>query len=293
MSEIPQFHPTESAQPKKTIENNIWKPSILRAHAADVAAAASTKDLLRTKLTALRILGDKGRFTRPLGERLGAGRVLAQLRDEINPSADLHHIVKTQLAHTGEVAIIDEAYVADLQKGNLEKKQIANTDGMITNIPGYPLYVSAADCYPVGIYDPENKAIGVFHTGVWGLLRRLNENGLRAMEKSYGTDPSKVKVVIAPGISDNFTVVKESLVTHQKNFPEFDLNKYIFETDNPLYVRFNLGLAIKDALVAQGVPEANIELSAYHTDTNNDTFPSERVEGNANRGSYGFMMALR
>ncbi len=108
-----------------------------------------------------------------------------------------------------------------------------------------------------------------------------------------GTDPAQVKVVIAPGISSEFTVVKTSLIDYRAKFPDFDLESYIQETDNPEFVKFDLGAAIKESLIRQGVLERNIEMSGFNTDKNNDLFSSERAEGRENRDSYGFMMVLK
>lgn len=291
ISNNPPSSPRE--QGKERIERGIWKPGILDAYEERVAAAASTKGLRHGDKPALRLLGDVKRFEKPMSARVRAGRMLAALRGATSPEADLHHIVKSQLTHSGNVQKIDETFVQDLVKGNLDKKQIANTDGLITNLKNYPLYVSAADCPPVGIYDPENQAIGVFHNGTRGLLNGILKNGLKAMSHEYGTDPKKVKVVIAPGISSAYRIGKDVLLEHEEHHPEFEIAKYIQETENPLFVTFNLSLAIKDSLIHQGVPEENIECSQYHTDTNNDLFSSEKVEGSKDRDSFGFMMALK
>ncbi len=283
----------DAERPTERIENDMWRPGILEPYSSEVAAAASTKNLRRTEKVALRILGDPARFSSPMKDRLRAGRILAELRNETNPSADLHHIVKSQLAHTGEVKKIDKEFVQDLVKGNLDKKQIPRTDGLITNLKGYPLYISAADCYPIGIYDPENKAIGAFHSGVYGLLNEIIQNGVQAMKTEYGTDPAKVKVTFAPGISSEYRIAKDMLERHQQKHPEFDLNKYIQETENPAEVKFDLANALKDTLIQQGVLEDNIEMSKYHTDTDNNLFPSERAEGKKDRDSFGFMIVLK
>lgn len=278
---------------KERIEEGIWRPGILDAYAEHVAAAASTKGLRRTNAPSLRLLGDPKRFDKPMSERVRAGRMLAALRTATSPEADLHHIVKSQLTHSGTVKKVDEEFVQDLIKGNLDKKQIAATDGLITNLKNYPLYVSAADCPPVGIYDPEHQAIGAFHNGIKGLFNRISENGLAAMTREYGTNPKNVKVVIAPGISQAYRVGKDVLLEHKERFPEFELEKYIQETENPLIVTFDLSSAIRDSLIRQGVSEENIECTHYRTDTNNDLFPSERVEGSKGRDSFGFMMVLK
>ncbi len=290
--EVPAENVAEANKGAERIENGIWRPGILDEYSDKVAAAASTKSLRRTDEVALRILGDQQRFEKPMRDRIRAGRILAQLRDVIDSEVDLHNIVKTQLVHGGEIKKIDEEFVSDLVKGNLDKKMIAKTDGMVTNLKGYPLYVSAADCHPVGIYDPDHEAIGTFHNGIYGLLDRISEKGLAMMTKEYGTDPSKVKVVIAPGISEEYKISKKLFEEAQAKHPDLELAKFAVATDDPEVVKFDLGHAIKSRLMTQGVLEENIELSEFHTDKNNDLFPSERTEG-TKRDTFGFMMVIK
>jgi hypothetical protein len=278
---------------QERIEDGIWIPGIFDEYKNEVAVAASTKLIKRNEGQALRILGDQKRFNRPLAEKIPAGRILAQLRDVIDPSIDLHHVVKAQLASGGNVKKIDEDFVKDLEKGNLENKQILKTDSLITNLKGYPLYTSAADCFPVGIYDRENQAIGLLHCGTYGLSAGVIENTLQSMAKEYNTDITKIKAAIAPGISDQYVITKTQLSKYQEDHPDFDLSEYTEMVENPLEAKFDLGRAIKDALIRNGVLEENIELSKYKTDKNNDLFPSDRKEGREKRDNYGFMIALK
>lgn len=275
------------------IEGDIWRPGIMDQYSADVAVAASTKGLRRTEDVALRLLGDQKRFDKPMKDRIRAGRILAELRDEVDPKVDLHKIVKSQLAHSGEVKKVDPEFVADLVKGNLPNKQILKTDGLITDLKGYPLYISAADCYPVGVYDPDHKAIGAFHNGFYGLLNRISENGVAAMAKEYGSDPSKLKVTIGPGISaKTYTITQELMENAREKFgPQVD--EWITSADEPGLYHLDLKAAIIQRLTDLGIRPENIESSQYSTDQNNDLFPSERVEGGANRDSFGFMMVLK
>ena len=299
------FSEQEKIKNKERIENGIWRPGIFDQCENEVAAAASTKLLKQDqekqqlqskeqKEQALRILGDQKRFEKPLAEKMPAGRILAQLRDVIDPSIDLHNVVKSQLSHSGNVKKIDEEFVADLKKGNLENKQILKTDGLITDLKGYPLYTSAADCFPVGIYDPDNKAIGLLHCSAYAMNKGILENVLHSMVNEYGTDPAKIKVSIAPGISEQYEMTKSQLSKYVEDHPEFDFDKYAQDIEGrPLEAKFDLGRAIKDSLIRNGVSEENIELSEYRTDRNNDLFSSERKEGREKRDNYGFMMALK
>lgn len=279
---------------KERIENDVWCPGILDAYSEEVAAVFSTKGLNHSPEPALRVLGDKERFSnRSVSERIRAGRILAFLRNSLDPAIDLHYIIKSQLIHGGKIEKIDEDFIAALEDGNLEDNQIFETDGLITNLKGYPLYLSAADCYPVGIFDPENKAIGAFHSGAYGFVKGIVANCLEAMKKEYGTDPAKTKFIIAPGVSGKYTFSKKLLADFQNKNSEFRSERYCRKTDEPDRVEFDLGRAIYDELVRLGAAPENIELSKYHTDTNNDLFSSERLEGPEKRDSNGFMIVLK
>ena len=46
-------------------------------------------------------------------------------------------------------------------------------DALISNNPNFVLMVKVADCIPVGLYDPQNKAIGLIHAGSKGLQKGI------------------------------------------------------------------------------------------------------------------------
>ncbi len=73
-------------------------------------------------------------------------------------------------------------------------------DGMITNIPGLILAVQTADCLSVILVDPKRKAVGVFHAGWRGTLRRMVEKGVGEMRRNFGSEPRNLQAAIGPGI---------------------------------------------------------------------------------------------
>lgn len=73
-------------------------------------------------------------------------------------------------------------------------------DGMITNIPGLVLGVQTADCLPVILVDTKRKAVGVFHAGWRGTLKRIVEKGVGEMRRSFGSEPRNLQAAIGPGI---------------------------------------------------------------------------------------------
>ena len=73
-------------------------------------------------------------------------------------------------------------------------------DGLITDTPGVVLAVQTADCLPVILVDPKRKAVGVFHAGWRGTLKRIVEKGAGEMRRNFGSDPKQLQAAIGPGI---------------------------------------------------------------------------------------------
>lgn len=73
-------------------------------------------------------------------------------------------------------------------------------DGMITDLPGVALAVQAADCLPILIADPKHHAVGVFHAGWRGTLKRIAAKGAGLMRLHFGSRFSDLRVAIGPGI---------------------------------------------------------------------------------------------
>jgi polyphenol oxidase len=73
-------------------------------------------------------------------------------------------------------------------------------DGLITGTPGLLLGVLAADCLPVLVVDSKNRAVGVFHAGWRGTMKRIVEKGVGEMRQHFGSYPPDLKTAIGPGI---------------------------------------------------------------------------------------------
>ncbi len=73
-------------------------------------------------------------------------------------------------------------------------------DGMVTDTPGLLLAVQTADCLPIIVADGKRRAVGVFHAGWRGTVKRIVEKGVGEMRKHFGSDPRDLVVAIGPGI---------------------------------------------------------------------------------------------
>jgi YfiH family protein len=73
-------------------------------------------------------------------------------------------------------------------------------DGLITNQPGLLLGIQTADCLPVILADLKHRAVGVFHAGWRGTIKRIIEKGAGQMRHSFGTLPRDILAAIGPGV---------------------------------------------------------------------------------------------
>jgi YfiH family protein len=73
-------------------------------------------------------------------------------------------------------------------------------DGMVTATPGLILAVQTADCLPVILVDRKRQAVGVFHAGWRGTVKRIVEKGVGEMRRYFKTDPRDLVAAIGPGV---------------------------------------------------------------------------------------------
>jgi YfiH family protein len=83
---------------------------------------------------------------------------------------------------------------------NCAPEQPLAGDGIVTDTPGLVVVVQTADCLPVILVDRKRRAIGVFHAGWRGTVKRVVEKGVGEMRKEFGSDPRNLVAAIGPGV---------------------------------------------------------------------------------------------
>lgn len=183
-------------------------------------------------------------------------------------------------------------------------------DGLITETPGLLLAVQTADCLPVIAVDRKRRAVGVFHAGWRGTVKRIVEKGVGEMRRNFGSDPGDLVAAIGPGVQSCCYQVGEevrakfeaqfgyaSTLFHEVKDSDPIRDKYplLFLSARPpghseLPVRLFLDLveANRRQLLDAGVRAANIEASAPCTACHTDLLFSHRSE----KGTTGRSMAV-
>ena len=146
----------------------------------------------------------------------------------------------------------------------------AETDGLVTQIPGLSLAIQVADCAAVLIADPHSQIIAAVHAGWRGTAGNIVPQTLQKI-KELGGQLTTCKAFISPCIGmENFEIGME--VAEQ--FPDrfVDYNTY----QKP---HLNLKGFIKHQLVECGLVSESIEMHAGCTVQEEEHYYSYRREG--------------
>jgi YfiH family protein len=183
-------------------------------------------------------------------------------------------------------------------------------DGLVTDTPGLLIAVQAADCLPVIVVDREKRAVGVFHAGWRGTVKRIVEKGVGEMRKHFGSDPRNLVAAIGPGVqaccyevgeevrtrfesqftygASLFHEVKESDPVREKYPLLFLTARAPGHSELPVKLFLDLVEANRRQLFAAGVPKKNIDASAPCTACHPELLFSFRAE----KGVTGRMMGV-
>lgn len=198
--------------------------------------------------------------------------------------AQLDNVVCCQQVHGNVVTRVDRN---DLGRGARQlSAAIPNSDAMITNERGLYLLSFYADCVPVYLYDPVNRAIGIAHCGWKGTMGRIALHTLAALQKEYGTSAPEVQVFIGPGIGPCCFQIQPDLA--EKVNAEFpSLHDIITYNDNES-CNWDLQATNRKLLMEIGVQASHISTCEICTACHTDIFYSHRRE----KGKTGRLGAL-
>ena len=197
------------------------------------------------------------------------------------------NIVTTNQTHTTNVRVVTKE---DCGKGITKDRDYSDVDGLITNVPGIVLTTYYADCVPLYILDPVNKAIGLSHSGWKGTVNRIGENTLKLMNENYGTNPKDVICCIGPSICQDCYEISEDVASEFIN--EFGKNnKILYNKGNGKY-QLNLWESVKQVFLDAGVEYDNIYTTDICTCCNKDELFSHRGH-HGKRGNLAAFLMLK
>lgn len=178
-------------------------------------------------------------------------------------------------------------------------------DGLVTATSKILLAVQTADCLPILLVDTKLHAVGAFHAGWRGTVKRIVEKGVGEMRRWFGSKPRDIRAAIGPGIhnccytvgpevrtqfesqfayaSKLFHEVKESDPVREKYPLLFLTARAPGHSELPTKLFLDLVEANRQQLMDAGVPKKNISASPLCTACRTDLLFSYRVEGKTGR----------
>ena len=173
-------------------------------------------------------------------------------------------------------------------------------DGLITRMQGVVVAIQTADCLPVILVDTKQRAVGVFHAGWRGTVKRMVEKGVGEMRRHFGTLPRDIKAAIGPGVhsccyevgpevrqqfesqfayaDDLFRETKESDPVREKYPLLFLTARAPGHSELPTKIVLDLVEANRRQLIGVGVLPKNISASPLCTACRPDLLFSHRAE---------------
>lgn len=188
--------------------------------------------------------------------------------------------------------------------------QPPKADGLITDTPGLLLAVMTADCIPVLVADRRRRAVGAFHAGWRGTVKRIVECGIGRMRLEFDSRPEDLVAAIGPGIGACcYAVGEEVQAAFESQFAYArELFTEVYDPD-PVRLKYpmlflnqrapghaapmmSLHLDLVEAnrrqLMEAGLKPEQIQCVGGCTNCQKDRFFSYRAEG----GRTGRMMAV-
>lgn len=173
-----------------------------------------------------------------------------------------------------------------LGKGAYQIEDALQVDVLITNKLGINLFLLTADCLPISLYDPKNKAIGLIHAGWKGLDLGIIKVIVEKMTIEFKTSPKDLVAHIGPSIGpccyNGFPDIK------QKNDPKWEA--YIFQDKEGFGL--DLWSFAHDQLKQSGLLTENIENSKTCTYHSGEYFSHRKFEVEKLENDYRFATVL-
>lgn len=169
-------------------------------------------------------------------------------------------------------------------EGPLPEKPV-EADAIVTNETGVAIGMLTADCQPILLYDPVNRAIGAVHAGWKGTALGIAVETVLEMNRRYGTNPEDLIASTGPCIGPCcYKVGWNVLDEYMKRHREADC----FSEKDGLRMDINNANSIQLALL--GVKKENISDDASCTSCNSELFFSYRKDNGRTGRQLSFIM---
>lgn len=154
---------------------------------------------------------------------------------------DLNQVVTGYCVHGSRVTVVGTSQVDQL---------IPESDGLVTQQQRLFLSMTGADCFPIYLFDPVTKTVGLAHAGWRGIVGGILPNLIQAMSKEFQAYASNILMGIGPGIRACHFQIQEDILS------QFD-PAFVEQREEKLFV--DLPRLLIHQAIQQGISGEHIE----------------------------------
>lgn len=189
---------------------------------------------------------------------------------------EIQELFIAEQRHGAASMVIDKWYF-DTSEG-IRQDLLIGIDALITNVPGYCVCVTTADCVPVLLYDKKLQVVAAIHAGWKGTVKHIVSNVLEHMNQKFGTQGEDVIACIGLSISlASFEVGDEVYEAFKES--GFDMSLISVKKRKTGKYHIDLWEANRIELLNAGVPAEQIEVAGICSYIHHDEFFSARRLG--------------
>jgi YfiH family protein len=196
----------------------------------------------------------------------------------------LERLVTVTQVHGTDLVVIDQP---NNDFGHFAKLEC---DGIVTNQSGVMIAVCVADCVPVLLYDPRQRAVAVLHAGWKGTAGNIVARGVDALVSCFGSRPTDLRAAIGPAIGPCCYEVDAPVKAGFAQQPEV-WNLYATKNDGGSW-QLDLAAVNRHQLLAAGLAASQIEEANQCVCCTADSFFSYRREKGETGRQAGFIMLV-
>ncbi|NQV13170.1 MAG: peptidoglycan editing factor PgeF [Parcubacteria group bacterium] len=174
---------------------------------------------------------------------------------------DPQQVVLQNQQHTANITVVTQE---DRGQGVFSKQTaIKDNDGLITADSDVYLGVFTADCVPVSFYDPQQKIVGIAHSGWQGTVKDIAGKMVAQMIKQFDSAPEDIIVYLGPSIGSCCYEVSRAKDDRVAKFNAEFGDQVVKKKGEKIYL--DLWRAVELQLEQVGILPENIETSKICT----------------------------
>jgi len=186
-------------------------------------------------------------------------------------------VISPYQVHGARVRLVGPAHTGAIQP---------DTDGLITGAFGVALLLRFADCVPLLLFDPTQRAVAMVHSGWKGTASNIASAAVEAFVRHFGSNPGDLWAGVGPAIGPCcYQVGADTAQAIAKACPKEA--EIVRRRDDAWYL--DLPRAVQAQLEAAGVEK--VELSNICTACHTEEWFSHRAE-QGQTGRFGALAML-